>query len=76
MRLEGLGVRVPTVTPVPESGITSDGFEAVDVIVTVPVLLPDDEGANETLNVVLCPAVSVTGVVMPLKLKSVPVTAT
>ena len=46
------------------------------MIAKVPLALPADVGSNETLNVVLCPAVSVTGVVMPLKLKPVPVTAT
>lgn len=76
LRLDGFGLRVPTVTPVPESATLRVGFEAFDVTVRVPLALPADAGSKETLNVVLCPAVRVTGVVMPLKPKPVPVTAT
>ena len=42
--------------------------DAFDVTVNVPLALPADAGSNDTLNVALCPAVSVTGVVIPLKL--------
>jgi hypothetical protein len=52
------------------------GFEAFDVMVTLPLTLPADDGANETLKVALCPVVSVTGVVIPLKLKLEPLMAT
>jgi len=52
------------------------GFEPVDVTVTVPVALPADPGANLTVNVLLWPAVSVTGVVTPFNENPVPLTAT
>jgi len=76
LRLAGLAPSVPGVTPVPDKGMFSVGLEALDVIVTLPMALPADEGANETLKVALCPAVSVTGVVIPLKLNPEPLTAT
>lgn len=47
-------------------------MDAVEVIVTVPVALPVAVGVNVTLKVVLAPAASVTGVVMPLKVKPDP----
>jgi len=76
LRLVGLAPSVPGVTPVPDRGIVSVGFEAFDVMVTLPLTLPADDGANETLKVALCPVVSVTGVVIPLKLKLEPLMAT
>jgi len=76
LRLDGLGDRAPAEIPVPDSGMVSDGFEPFDVTVTVPVALPAAVGVKVTLNVVLAPAVSVTGVVMPLKLNPVPLIAT
>ncbi len=62
--------------PVPDNGIVRFGFEASDVTLRLPLALPADEGANETLNVALCPALSVTGAVIPLKLNPAPLTAT
>jgi len=76
LRLAGLAPSVPGVTPVPDKGMVSVGLEALDVIVTLPMALPADEGANETLKVALWPGVKVTGVVIPLKLKPLPLTAT
>ncbi len=64
------------VTAVPLNGIAKLGFDAFDVTVTVPVNVPADVGANFTVNVVLCPAVSVTGGVIPEMLYPVPVAAT
>jgi hypothetical protein len=52
------------------------GLEAFEVIVTLPLTVPADAGVNLTLKVALCPAVSVTGVVMPLKLNPVPLMPT
>ena len=52
------------------------GFDAFDVTVTVPVNVPALVGANFTVNVVLCPAVNVTGGVIPVTLYPVPVAAT
>lgn len=76
LRLDGLDDKAPAATPVPESGIVSDGFDPSDVMVTLPLALPAAVGVNVTLNVALAPAVTVTGVVIPLTLKPVPLTAT
>ena len=76
LRLVGFAPSVPGVTPLPESGTVRVGFEAFDVTVRLPLALPADVGANDTLNVALCPAVSVTGVVIPLKLNPDPLTET
>ena len=76
LRVVGLAPRVPGVTPLPDSGIVKVGFEALDVIVTLPLVLPADDGVNETLKAVLCPAVRVTGAVIPVKLNPEPLIAT
>jgi len=76
LRLVGFAPSVPGVTPVPDNGMLNVGFEALDVIVTLPLTLPADDGVNETVKVALWPVVSVTGVVIPLKLKPEPLTAT
>jgi hypothetical protein len=52
------------------------GLDAVEVMVTVPLALPADRGANATLKLALCPAVKVTGVVIPLRLNPVPLLPT
>jgi len=75
LRLAGDAVNAPGATPVPESGNVSEGFDAFDVMVTVPVALPAVCGAKPTLNVVLCEGFSVSGVVMPLRVNPVPLTA-
>ena len=75
LRLAGLAPSAPGVTPVPDRGMVSVGLEALDVMVTLPLALPADDGANETVKVELCPAVSVTGVVMPLTLNPDPLAA-
>lgn len=72
LKLVGLGVMKPGETPVPESPIVSDGFEAFDVTVTVPLALPADVGVNVTWKLVACPPVRVMGVVTPLRLNPVP----
>ena len=74
LRLEGLGVKAPAVTPEPDRVQVSAEPE-LGVIVAVPEALPADAGAKVTLKVVLWPAASVRGVVMPLSVKPVPVTA-
>ena len=51
------------------------GFEAFDVIVTLPVALPVVVGANFAVSDVLCPAARVSGVVIPLNVKPVPLMA-
>ena len=44
-------------------------------MVTVPLRLPVVCGANVAVNVVLCEALSAKGVVMPLSLNALPLTA-
>ena len=72
LRLVGFELSVPGVTPVPDSGIVKVGFEAFEVMVTLPVRLPADTGVKVTLKLVLWPADSVTGTVIPLMLNPVP----
>jgi len=76
LKLAGLGDRAPADTPVPDNIIVSVELEALDVTVTEPLALPADVGAKPTLKVVLCPAVSVTGVLTAPSLNPVPLTAT
>jgi hypothetical protein len=76
LRLVGFDPRTPAATPVPDSGIVRLGFEAFDVMVTPPLALPAEAGVNVTVKVALWPDVSVTGVVIPLKLNPVPLAAT
>ena len=73
LRLVGEAANAPGATPVPVSGIVNVGFEASEVMVTVPLTLPPVVGAKETVNVVFCEAFSVKGVVIPLSLNPVPV---
>jgi hypothetical protein len=71
-RLVGLAVRVPCVTPVPERGMLRFVFDAVEVMLTLPLAAPAVVGLNSTENEVLWPAVRVTGRDRPLKLNPVP----
>ena len=73
----GLTASCPTAAvPVPDRGMVRVGFEALDVMVRLPLATPADDGVNETLKVALCPAVRVTGAVIPLKLNPEPLIAT
>lgn len=63
-------------TPVPETGTVRVALLAVEITVTFPLAEPAAPGANVTVNVALCPAFSVAGVVIPLTLNPVPVTPT
>jgi len=76
LRLLGFDPNAPGATPVPDRGMLSVGFDPFDVIVTAPLALPADAGVNVTLKVALCPDVSVTGAVIPLRLNPVPLIAT
>jgi SpoU rRNA methylase family enzyme len=76
LRLVGFDPSVPAVTPVPDNGIVSVGFDAFEVIVTFPLAAPAEGGVNDTLKVALCPDVSVTGVAIPLRLNPLPLTPT
>jgi len=73
----GATVSCPTAAaPVPDRAILSVELEALDVTVTAPLALPADVGANAMVKVAPWPAISVTGVVMPLRLYPVPLVAT
>lgn len=76
LRLVGFDPNVPGAMPVPDNGMVRLGFEALEVTLTLPLALPAEAGVNVTVNVALCPEVKVTGVVIPLKVKPVPLTAT
>jgi hypothetical protein len=76
LRLLGLDPSAPAAIPIPDSGTVRVGFEAFEVTVTFPLAAPSDVGLNETLKLALCPAASVTGAVVPLKLKPVPLIPT
>lgn len=75
-RLLGFGPSVPAVTPDPDNAIVSVGLEAFEVIVMLPLALAAEAGVNVTVKVALCPAVNVTGAVIPLKLNPVPLIPT
>lgn len=59
-------------TPVPDKDMVSVGLLAFEVSVTLPLAALAEAGAKVTLKVALCPADRVTGAVMPLRLKPVP----
>ena len=71
-RLAGFATRSPCDAPVPDRAIVKLGFEPSDVMVTLPLTAPLAAGVKVTVKVVLCPAVSVTGKLSPLKLNPVP----
>jgi len=64
------------VVPVPDNEIVNVGFDASEVMVTLPLAFPEDPGANLTLKLVLWPAFTVRGAVIPLNVKPVPLIAT
>ena len=66
-RLEGFGLSVPGVTPVPVRGMVRGEPGAFDVIVKLAFAAPAAEGANLTVNEVLWPAFNVSGRVRPIK---------
>ena len=53
LRLLGLGVNCPGPAALPESGTFKVAFEALLVMVKLPVTLPADCGVNVTVKVVL-----------------------
>jgi hypothetical protein len=71
-RLLGLDPSAPGATPVPDKGMVKVEFEAFEVIVKLPLTFPADSGLKVTLNVALCPAVSITGAVIPVTVNPVP----
>ncbi len=75
LMLVGSAPKPPGVTPVPDRGIVRDGFEALEMMLMLPLALPADDGLNKTVKTVLCPAERVTGVVIPLRVNP-PLTVT
>jgi|SRR6202046_2431845 hypothetical protein len=76
-RVVGVTVSCPAAAaPVPDSGIVSVGLEAFEVMVTLPLALVAVCGANVTVKFVLCPDVSVTGAVIPVRVNPVPLIPT
>ena len=65
-------VRVPCVTPVPESGMLKMESEPLEVMLTLPLAAPLAVGLKSTVKDVLWPAVNVKGKANPLKLNPVP----
>ena len=53
LKLVGFPVRVPAVAAVPLSATLREGFEAFEVIATLPLALPAAAGAKVTLKEVL-----------------------
>jgi hypothetical protein len=66
LRLAGLAEIWPGVVPVPERETLSEGFDAFDVTVRPPLILPLDAGANVTLKLTLWPGFKAPGKLKPL----------
>jgi hypothetical protein len=52
------------------------GFEAFEMILTLPLALAADVGVKVTVKVAVCRAVRVTGAVIPLRLNAAPLIET
>jgi hypothetical protein len=73
----GVALSCPaTVEPTPARAIAKVGFDPLDVTVTLPLALAAAAGVKVTVKLALCPALSVTGVEIPLSVKPVPLIAT
>ena len=53
LRLAGADASAPAATPEPDKAIVNVGFDPSEVIVMLPLALPEDCGAKVTLNTVL-----------------------
>ena len=60
----------------PDKEIVSVGFEAFELIVTVPVAVPVEVGANLTVYVALWPAARVKDELIPLRVNPAPLIVT
>ena len=65
VKLVGDAVKVAGLTAIPLNGIDKLGFDAFEVTVQFQGTCPLAVGENVTVNVALCPAVNVTGGVIP-----------
>ena len=73
----GVALSEPAVAdPVPAREMVKVGLDPFDVTVTLPLALAVDVGAKVTVKLALCPAVSVTGGLIPLSLKPAPLIPT
>jgi hypothetical protein len=75
VKLGGVAVSVPNGTAVPLKGNDKFGFDAFEVMDTLPPKLPDEEGVSVTLNEALCCGAKVSGALIPDMLNPVPLTA-
>lgn len=66
LTLDGVAETLPGAVTVAVRGIFNVALEALLLIATLPVAVPAAVGASVTFRVVVCPAVSVRGVVSPL----------
>ena len=73
--VEGLAVS-DACTPVPVASITAGEFVASLITETVPFTDPAAVGANTIDSTVVCPALSIIGVAIPLALSPAPITPT
>ena len=76
LRLVGFDPSTPAAIPVPDNGMVSVELEALDVMVTLPLALAAVCAANVTVKLALCPDVSVTGAVIPVRVNPVPLIPT
>jgi hypothetical protein len=68
LRLEGVAVSWPGVSPVPDRDTLRVEFEAVDAMARLPLTLPAVVGEKITLKLTLWPALKVAGTLKPLVL--------
>ena len=50
LKLDGDGVSAPAVSPLPERGIARLELDAFEVIVSVPLAVPEAVGSNTTVK--------------------------
>ena len=55
LTLAGLAAKAPTVTPAPDNGMLSVGFEALLKTVILPVTLAAAAGENVAVKLTVCP---------------------
>jgi hypothetical protein len=72
LRLEGFETSCPAAIPIPESATESVGLFALELMVSVPLAAPVADGVKIALKLVLCPPLSVTGRLGPVKLNPLP----
>lgn len=76
LRVVGLALNTPAATPVPLRGAVRVTFDALELTVNVPEVVPEACGAKATDNDRLCPGERTEGTATPLALKPVPAAET